>query len=255
MTETGSERRPAMPPPEMVAVGTLVRATPALARLGFSMWWRSTVWGFNVSREAATRLAQAAMRNESPAELLQSTRDELLEYGRRLLGTIGVATEPITVDPTPEPNGAAPAEAKPEAAATAAVSTAAESSNGTAASLRARGADLLRRAADVGNAEEMHPAYARILGELAPDEGRILRFLAVEGPQPAVDVRTNRPLNVGSQMVAPLPPRPDLVLARAGDGRAALPGARGPARRGRSQTQGRTRAHGAAQHQSHPVRP
>jgi hypothetical protein len=49
----------------------------------------------------------------------------------------------------------------------------------------------------------VHPAYARILSELAPDEGRILRMLAVEGPQPSVDVRTSRPLNIGSQLVAP----------------------------------------------------
>jgi hypothetical protein len=40
-----------------------------------------------------------------------------------------------------------------------------------------------------------------MLGELAPDEARVLRFLFTEGPQPSVDVRTSRPLNVGTQMV------------------------------------------------------
>jgi hypothetical protein len=35
-----------------------------------------------------------------------------------------------------------------------------------------------------------HPAFARILLELAPDEVRILRLLASEGPQAAVDVRS-----------------------------------------------------------------
>jgi hypothetical protein len=70
-------------------------------------------------------------------------------------------------------------------------------------SLRERGAELLRRSADVRIADDTHPAYERILGDLAPDEGRILRLLASEGPQPAVDVRTARPLNIGSRLVAP----------------------------------------------------
>src|SRR5207248_7771988 len=73
----------------------------------------------------------------------------------------------------------------------------------SAAALRERGADLLRRSADVDLEDDAHPAYARILSELAPDEGRILRLLAVEGQQPAVDVRTARPLNIGSQLIAP----------------------------------------------------
>jgi hypothetical protein len=68
-------------------------------------------------------------------------------------------------------------------------------------SLRERGAELLRRSADVRFDEEVHPAYERILGDLAPDEGRILRLLAIEGPQPAVDVRSGLPV-VNSQLVA-----------------------------------------------------
>ena len=123
----------------------------------------------------------------------------------------------------------------------------------------------LRRSADVRIADDTHPAYERILGDLAPDEGRILRLLATEGPQPAVDVRTARPLNIGSKLVAagPLddrraggmpPPRPharvpqqplpagaDLVLARAPRGSPALPGARGAAGGGGGDAPGRAR--------------
>jgi hypothetical protein len=69
--------------------------------------------------------------------------------------------------------------------------------------LRERGAELLRRSADVEFDDDTHPAYVRILAELAPDEARILRLLAVKGPQAAVDVRTARPLNIGSQLLAP----------------------------------------------------
>jgi hypothetical protein len=70
--------------------------------------------------------------------------------------------------------------------------------------LRERGAELLRRSADVHfDDSEVHPAYARILDVLAPDEARILRLLAVNGPQPSVDVRTARPFGIGSELVAP----------------------------------------------------
>jgi hypothetical protein len=69
--------------------------------------------------------------------------------------------------------------------------------------LRQRGAELLELSSDVDYEEEFHPAYERILAQLAPDEARILRLLAQRGPQPAVDVRTSKALGIGSEMVAP----------------------------------------------------
>jgi abortive infection alpha-like protein len=56
--------------------------------------------------------------------------------------------------------------------------------------LRARGEELLRLSADVNYEEDSHPAYARILDVMAPDEARILRLLMERGAQPAVDVRS-----------------------------------------------------------------
>ena len=43
----------------------------------------------------------------------------------------------------------------------------------------------------------------RILSQLAPDEARILRLLALHGPQPSIDVRAGLPLI--SSLVAPGP--------------------------------------------------
>ncbi|TSD99849.1 DUF4393 domain-containing protein [Skermania sp. ID1734] len=68
--------------------------------------------------------------------------------------------------------------------------------------MRGRGDQLLARSADLTVSDDLHPAYERILDELAPDEARILRYLALSGPQPAVDVRTNRPLGIGSELIA-----------------------------------------------------
>jgi hypothetical protein len=70
-------------------------------------------------------------------------------------------------------------------------------------SLRERGAALLELSSDVDYEEEFHPAYERILSQLAPDEARILRLLVTRGAQPAVDVRTTKALGIGSEMVAP----------------------------------------------------
>ena len=61
--------------------------------------------------------------------------------------------------------------------------------------------------------EEYHPAYDRILEDLSPDEGRILRFLGLEGSQPSVDVRGAKGLPVSTQMVAP---RLTMIGAQAG---------------------------------------
>jgi len=74
-------------------------------------------------------------------------------------------------------------------------------SEATRAALREWGTELLAQSADVAQADELHPAYARILENLAPDEARILRLLATGGPEPAVDVRRGLPLV--SELVAP----------------------------------------------------
>ena len=49
---------------------------------------------------------------------------------------------------------------------------------------------------------DVHPAFSRILDELTPDEARILRFLAVAGPQPVIDVRTKTLFQMGSEQLA-----------------------------------------------------
>jgi len=69
--------------------------------------------------------------------------------------------------------------------------------------LRAAGDHLLRMSLNAENQpRDEHPAFARILEELAPDEARILRFMALSGPQPAIDVRTKTAFMVGSERIA-----------------------------------------------------
>jgi hypothetical protein len=69
--------------------------------------------------------------------------------------------------------------------------------------LRAQGNELIRLSWKAENQpRDRHPSFAQILRAITPDEARIVRFLAVSGAQPAVDVRTKTPFGVGSERLA-----------------------------------------------------
>jgi hypothetical protein len=162
----------------------ILLAIPGLVRIAGTAWWRTTGWTVDVSMRMGSRAVQAAVSGESPAELFREAGAELREYARELLD-VEIPGVPGR-GPQPQERGAR-----------------ADGEGGTG-SLRERGDELLRRSADVHFEEEAHPAYEGILEQLAPDEGRILRLLALEGAQPAVDVRTGGPLTlVISRLIAP----------------------------------------------------
>lgn len=169
--------------------GSLLHAAPGLARLAAGMWLRTAQWTADGARGAAARVARAAVSGESAAELLQDMGNDAREQARRLLGLIDSdeRVRPVSermVPGTPDHPLKSEDEMRRD-------------------TLRDRGAALLDQSADVRYEETTHPAYERILDQIAPDEGRILRLLAMSGPEPSVDVRTARPLGVGSQLVAP----------------------------------------------------
>ena len=172
------EITPAYESPE----GSLLRSVPGLARIAAAAYWRSARWTMRASTRAGSRVIRAAVTGQEPAELFRTAEADLRARARRLLGISDRARdESITV--TPEAIDAEREEAR--------------------RSLRERGAELLRLSADVNFDEDSHPAYTRILEDLAPDEARILRLLAQEGPQPSVDVRSGLvPLKSTSELVA-----------------------------------------------------
>ncbi len=73
---------------------------------------------------------------------------------------------------------------------------------GSAEALRSRGEELLEMSADVDYDSDVHPAFSDILDQLAPDEARILRLLAMEGPQPSVNVRDGGWFPISTDLVA-----------------------------------------------------
>ncbi|MGW5310582.1 DUF4393 domain-containing protein [Nocardia thailandica] len=72
-----------------------------------------------------------------------------------------------------------------------------------AADLKSLGEAMITEGWDTAQQpRELHPAFVAILRDLTPDEARILRFLAVAGEQPAIDIRTRAPFGIGSQLLA-----------------------------------------------------
>jgi hypothetical protein len=162
----------------------LVRAAPGLARIAAGAYVRTAQFAAEQGLRLGSRVLRAAVSGETAAEMLNDIGDEARRSARRLLGVIDEEAQAASVDG----NGAPPAEPP----------------GGTTDALRARGSELLSQSADVAYEEDAHPAYARILDELAPDEARILRFLRTEGAQPAVDVRTAKVPLISSELVAPV---------------------------------------------------
>jgi hypothetical protein len=165
---TGPRRTP--PASGQQALEELLQAAPGLARIAANMARQGASEIANAYVEGASRVVRAASQGESTADAVQETTAELRAYLRELIGVEeGSRSRPTSGDASAE-------------------------------ALRNRGEELLRRSADVSVDVDSHPAYMRILDALAPDEARILRFLAREGEQPSVDVRAGLPF--ASELVA-----------------------------------------------------
>lgn len=161
----------------------LAETAPAVARLAVGMSWRATRWSVAVSVRTSRRLARASTDPVLLAQVAAELGADLREYARDLLGVTELderVRQLMAPDESPSRNGEVP----------------------ETVALRIKGALLLRTAADVDAEDDAHPAYARILTELVPDEGRILRLLATDGPQPTVDVRATNLIGISSDLVA-----------------------------------------------------
>ena len=167
-----------------------ISSAAGLARIGAAAWWRTTIWSAAASARVGSRVVRAARTGQAPVEVFRGASAEARSYARRVLGII---------DPDELIRRAAA-----EITTRNAGANGASRGDGSDRPLRELGAELLRRSADVNFDEGTHPAYARILEDLAPDEARILRLLVASGSQPTVDVRSGLlPLNATSELVAP----------------------------------------------------
>lgn len=171
----------------------IIEALPELARLAAIAWTRGAAWGMGAGLRAGARLARASVDPQAAAEIAHDVGTGMRGYAREFLGITELEERIDALTPAGDrfagPRGRE--------------LTRGEHAASPEVQLRAQGAELLRQSADVTVDDRLHPAFGRILGELAPDEGRILRLLAQEGSQPVVDVRAANLIGVGSQLVAP----------------------------------------------------
>ncbi|MGW5308999.1 Abi-alpha family protein [Nocardia thailandica] len=153
--------RPGFPlsPLRTVAAATGVARVALTAASGMTLWTLDTALGVTVT------VLRGSIAGAPPADVLAEAETEVRDRLRVALGLPTTRDAPGTDTPT----------------------------------LREQGAELLRLSASTHAAtSDIHPAYPGILTELTPDEARILRFLHVAGPQPAIDVRTGRQRAFGS---------------------------------------------------------
>jgi hypothetical protein len=181
-------------------------ALPGIARIAGRAAVRSAAWGLGSGVKTSRLFVRALTDPDTAGELVQEVARDLSEATRTVSDVAravssGVPLPRALLDATVSLSSVVladvtPREPEPEP------------------TLRERGEHLLQRSRDVWSEEETHPAYARILDDLAPDEARILLLLLRGGPQPSVDVRTGGPVGlVSSALVAP---GMSMIGARAG---------------------------------------
>lgn len=189
---------PVPAPRRDISTSQAAEALPGLVRLAATSWLRTAEWGVVAGVKTGRRLLKAATDPRTAVEVAQGMATAS--------GVIADLAKAVS-------NGVPVPEAVIQVSAS--LSNAEERQEQRAKqvelrqhrqqqSLREQGKALLDRSRDVWNTEQGHPAYARILDEMAPDEGRILLLLLSKGPQPSVDVRTGGAVGlVSSTLVAP----------------------------------------------------
>lgn len=160
--------------------GDLITGASGLVKVAAATWWRAMTTVVETATSTGSKIVKSAMSGASPTQLMDETAGELRSIAQRALGM----------------DDGDDHQYRSNTGGSSSTKKCSEQE------LRRRGAALLYRSADVTYEEDMHPAYERILTELAPDEARILRHLALNGAQPTLDVRTNRPFGVGSELIA-----------------------------------------------------
>jgi hypothetical protein len=218
-------------------------AIPGVVKVAASAAWHTTEWTADLSLRATRRLVRVALDPGEAGDLVRDIRDATRDVAREIIGVADIEERVRSAVPDTDvarkvaqaiPGGERAlrvVESVPASEVARRVVEAVPSGNrnsGPAGEgrrgrgggdnalppLRVRGEDLLYRSRDVRYEEDTHPAYERLLDSLSPDEARLLRLMLLDGPQPAVDIRTGGPLGLISSRL--LAPGCNMIGARAG---------------------------------------
>jgi hypothetical protein len=170
---------------------------PGLARVVAVSSFRIGLWAATTSVRAGQRIIDVGLHPSHAGELAEDLQAAAQAVTRALVGSdveakvrhaatdnrvvrvVSGAVDSVTPSPPPVPDD--------------------EPVN----PLHQAGQRLLRQSRDVWSDPQGHPAYARMIEELAPDEARILVLLLRKGPQASVNVRTGGMIGtVSSSLVA-----------------------------------------------------
>lgn len=186
--------------PRREPIHPAVDSIPGLARVAASAAWHTTGWGAKTSAKAWLRVGRAVVNPDEAQDLARDVGKAAVVVGdlaRSMSEGVPVAKALMEageslgglVETPNVVNG---------------FLIAARTSKPPPPTLREQGQSLLSKSRDVWSTDQGHPAYERILTEMAPDEARIMVLLVKSGPQPSVDVRTGGPIGmVSSQLIAP----------------------------------------------------
>lgn len=177
-------------PPEPNRWVETTDALPGIARIVASTTARSLAWTAGSYARSGRLLGRALTDRKAAEELLHEVAEDVSHATRTVSEVARAIAEGVPVSRALLDGGAALAAVIPEPPDP--VQPEREPT------LRERGEGLLERSRDVWSDDEPHPAYKRIIDDLAPDEARILVHMLRAGPQPAVDVRTGGPIGVVS---------------------------------------------------------
>lgn len=210
LDEDGLPRLPA------IANSATVESLPGLARVAGTAAKHTAVWGLRTTARNWVRVGRAATNREEAVSLIREVGSYVGAVGdlaRQMAEGVPVSTALLNAGESLGAHGPGRTE-HPHHRDHHRGDVVGHVVDERPTSLRERGKELLERSRDVWSTDTRHPAYDRILDELAPDEARILVMLLKAGPQPSVDVRTGGPIGlVNSQTVAP---NLNMIGARAG---------------------------------------
>ena len=185
---------------------SLPESASALARVAASAAWHTAGWGVRTSARGWRRVGRAATDRDEAVALAQEAGEALAAVGELArAASSGTPLGRALVNAGATLGGLVPERVDDAVTGQVVASrTVAHRHEPVEPTLRERGQELLVRSRDVWSTDQGHPAFGRILDELAPDEARILVLLLDKGPQPSVDVRTGGPVGmVSSQLIAP----------------------------------------------------